>query len=343
VAARQLLPDRGTDRTARRHLPARYGRELPRLADGPSAALPRVYDIALETISHGDGRLDTDALGGFVSAYQSVTPLTIGELWAIPIMLRLALIENLRRVAARLGADRGDRSRADYWADQMTAIAQKDPKSLILSIADMARSDPPMVGSFVAEFARRLQGKGPALALPLTWIEQRLAEDGRTIEQLVQSENQQQAADQVSISNSISSLRFLGAVDWRAFVEARSGVERTLREDPAGVYPLMDFATRDQYRHAWRRRPGGAAGRKARWPGSRSTSPGRQPRPRTPTPGRCTSASTWLTRGSDSSNELPVRASRSPKPFGAPASTTRWRSISEVSSPSPCCPRRPCR
>ncbi|MCX6538495.1 MAG: cyclic beta 1-2 glucan synthetase [Acidobacteria bacterium] len=236
-------------RTARRHLPAGYSRELPRLADGPSAALPRVYDIALETISHGDGRLDTDGLGGFVSAYQMVTPLTIGELWAIPIMLRLALIENLRRVAARIGADRVDRNRADYWADQMTTIAEKDPKSLILSIADMARSDPPMVGSFVAEFARRLQGKSAALALPLTWIEQRLSDDGLTIEQLVQSENQHQAADQVSISNSISSLRFLGAADWRDFVEARSGVERTLREDPAGVYPLMDFATRDQYRH----------------------------------------------------------------------------------------------
>ncbi|HEY3384573.1 MAG TPA: glucoamylase family protein [Vicinamibacterales bacterium] len=236
-------------RTARRHLPAGYSRELPRLTDGPSAGLPRVYDIALETISHGDGRLDTDGLGGFVSVYQTITPLTIGELWAIPIMLRLALLENLRRVAARIGADRVNRNRADLWADQMTAIAEKDPKSLILSIADMARSDPPMVGSFVAEFVRRLQGKGPALALPLTWIEQRLSEDGLTIEQLVQAENQQQAADQVSISNSISSLRFLGAADWRDFVEARSVVEQVLREDPAGVYPLMDFATRDQYRH----------------------------------------------------------------------------------------------
>ena len=173
----------------------------------------------------------------------------MGELWAIPIMLRLALLENLRRVAARIGADRVDRNRADYWADQMTAIAAKDPKSLILSIADMARSDPPMVGSFVAEFARRLQGKSAALALPLTWIEQRLSDDGLTIEQLVQSENQHQAADQVSISNSISSLRFLGAADWRDFVETRSGVEHTLREDPAGVYARMDFATRDQYRH----------------------------------------------------------------------------------------------
>ena len=173
----------------------------------------------------------------------------MGELWAIPIMLRLALIENLRRVGARIAADRIDRNRADSWADQMTEIAEKDPKSLILVIADMARSSPPLVSSFVAELARRLQGQSPALALPLTWIEQRLSESGLTIEQLVQSENQQQAADQVSISNSIGSLRFLGAMDWREFVETMSVVDRVLGEDPGGVYGKMDFATRDRYRH----------------------------------------------------------------------------------------------
>src|SRR5437667_871413 len=236
-------------RTAKRHLPKGYSRELPRLAGGPSAGLPRVYDIALETIAHGDGRVDAESLSRFVAAYQSVIALKLGELWAIPIMLRLALIENLRRVAARIAASRSERNLADSWADEMTAIAKKDPKSLILVIADMARSDPPMVSPFVAELARRLQGKSPALALPLTWIEQRLAESGLTIEQMVQSENQQQAADQVSISNSIGSLRFLSAMDWREFVETMSIVEQTLRQDPRGVYAGMDFATRDRYRH----------------------------------------------------------------------------------------------
>jgi len=237
-------------RTARRHLPKGYSRELPRLLSGPSAGLPRVYDIALETISHGDGRVDPETLDSFVAAYQTVTFLTLGELWAIPIMLRLALIENLRRVGARVAAGMIDRNRAAHWADQMTEIAEKDPKSLILVTADMARSNPPMVSSFVAEFARRLQGQSPALALPLTWIEQRLSESGLTIEQLVRSESQQQAADQVSIGNSIGSLRFLGAMDWREFVERMSVVEQVLREDPGGVYGRMDIATRDRYRHA---------------------------------------------------------------------------------------------
>ena len=236
-------------RTAKRHLPKGYSRELPRLARGPSARLPRVYDLAFEAISHGDGRVDAETLSRFVAAYQTVSPLTLGELWAIPIMLRLALIENLRRVGTRIATAAIDRSDADGWADQMLDVADRDPKSLILVIADMARSNPPMVSSFVAELARRLQGQSAALALPLTWIEQRLAESGHTIEQLVHAETQVQATAQVSISNTIGSLRFLGSMDWREFVETASGVESTLRADPGGLYGRMDFATRDQYRH----------------------------------------------------------------------------------------------
>ncbi|HYL88831.1 MAG TPA: glucoamylase family protein [Burkholderiales bacterium] len=235
-------------RTAKRHLPKAYSRGLPRLMDGPSAGLPRVYDIALEAISHGDGRLDAKSLRRFVAAYQSCAPLKLGELWAIPIMLRLALIENLRRVAARIGANTAERDLAERWADRMIETALQDPKSLVLVTADMARSNPPMASSFVAELARRLQGQSASLALPVTWIEQRLAELGLTIEHQVQSQTQEQAAVQVSMANSIGSLRLLGAIDWREFVETLSVVEQTLRED--ALYGAMDFATRDRYRHA---------------------------------------------------------------------------------------------
>ncbi|MDD5394150.1 MAG: glucoamylase family protein [Thiothrix sp.] len=236
-------------RTARRHFPKGYSRELPRLLGGGSAGLPRVYDIALENIAHGDGRVDPENLSRFVGAYQSITPLKLGELWAIPIMLRLALIENLRRIAARITADKIDQDLADAWANRMVETAEKDPKSLILVIADMARSNPPMTTPFVAELVRRLQWQSAVLALPLTWIEQLLAESHVTIEQLVQVESQQQAADQVSIGNSIGSLRFLGSMDWQEFVETMSVVEQTLRKDLDGAYAEMDFATRDRYRH----------------------------------------------------------------------------------------------
>src|SRR6202008_1545632 len=138
-----------------RHLPKNYSTQLPRLLRGSSAGFPRVYDIAMELISHVDGRVSAESLTSFVAAYQSIEPLTLGELWAIPIMLRLALIENLRRVGVRIMASRIHLNEAQDWANKMMEIAESDPKSLILVIADMARSNPPMEGSFVAELVRR--------------------------------------------------------------------------------------------------------------------------------------------------------------------------------------------
>ncbi len=235
-------------RTARRHLPRNYSRELPRLATGASAGFPRVYDLALELISHGDGRVDLEDLTRFITAYQRTNTLNLGELWAVPIMLRLALIENLRRVALRISIGRDERDLAADWARQMITTVDEDPKSLILVIADMARSNPPMSSSFVSELVRELQGQNPSLALALNWVEQRLVEDGTTTEQIVQAGSQNQAADQVTLGNSIGSLRFLSAVDWRLFVETMSAVHQRLLADPAGAYATMDFGTRNRYR-----------------------------------------------------------------------------------------------
>ncbi len=236
-------------RTAKKHLPKGYNETLPQLSNGASPGLARVYDIALQIISHSDGRIDLERLSSYIRAYQSVSNLLIGELWAIPIMLRLTLIENLRRVSSLVAIDRIDKNLADYWAKQMLEVAEKDPKNLILTTADMARSNPPMSTAFVSEMSRQLLGKGPALASALAWIEQRLLEEGTTSSELVNIEIQTQAVNQVSVSNSIGSLRLLSTLDWREFVEKNSFVEQTLRGDPSGIYKKMDFATRDDYRH----------------------------------------------------------------------------------------------
>jgi len=235
---------------ARRHLPRGYSRELPRLLNGPSAGLPRVYDIVLELITHVDAQIDAGPLIPFIAAYQTVVSLKLGELWAIPIMLRLGLIENLQRVTTRLVLAREDRDLADLWVDRLQEMAEKHPSRLVIVVADMARAELPLSSSFVAEFCQRLSRQSPVLHLARSWLEQRLAEQGLSIELLVQQESQNQAADQVSVSHSIASLRVLSALDWMDFVESLSLVEATLRTDPAGVYPGMDFATRDRYRHA---------------------------------------------------------------------------------------------
>ena len=234
---------------ARRHLPRGYSRELPRLLGGPSTGLPRVYDIVLELISHVDAQIDAAALSAFIAAYQTVTSLKLGELWAIPIMLRLGLIENLHRVTARLAIAREDRDLADDWVTRLQNTVEQHPSRLVIVVADMAKSDLPLSSSFVAEFCQRLSRQSPVLHLARSWLEQRLGEEGLSIEQLIQLESQNQAADQVSVSHSIASLRFLGATDWKEFVESLSLVEATLRTDPAAIYRTMDFATRDRYRH----------------------------------------------------------------------------------------------
>lgn len=235
-------------RTARRHLPQSYSRELPRLANGPAANYPRAYGIALELIAHVDGRVDAISLDRFIASYQTITPLRLGELWAIPIMLRLALIENLRRVAARVAASRRARNLANDWAERMMRVVEQNPTNLILVLADMARANPLLSGSFLAELTQHLR-QSPHLTFANTWLEHRLSEQGLTIEQLVVADGQAQAADQVSMGNSIAGLRFLSSNDWRNFVENHSLVEQVLREDPAGLYPHTDFMTRDRCRH----------------------------------------------------------------------------------------------
>jgi len=234
---------------ARRHLPRGYSRQLPRLADGHGAGFPRIYDLALELISHMDGRVDSDNASQFVAAYQSIEPLKLGELWAFPIMLQLALLENLRRIALRIAQRREELDAAATWGDRMLVTAEKEPKKLIQLLAKFAHADIPLTAPFVEEFYARLQAQGPAMAFVQTWVEQKLLEQGVTATQLSAAAGRTAAANQISIANSIGSLRFIGAMDWRDYVESLSIVELTLRKDPPGMHAVQDFATRDRYRH----------------------------------------------------------------------------------------------
>jgi hypothetical protein len=234
---------------ARRHLPRTYSRELPQLATGQSAGFPRIYELALELISHQDGRVDSENATHFIAAYQTVEPLKLGELWAFPIMLRLALLENLRRVGSRIARGREEYNTAVMWADRMLDMAEKDPKQLAQLLAEFAAADVPLTAAIVEEFNARLQIQGTALAFVQTWIDNQLLEQGVNSTQLIQDASHTAAANQISIANSIGSLRFISSMDWRDFVEAHSAVEQILRKDPAGVYGRQNFATRDLYRH----------------------------------------------------------------------------------------------
>lgn len=236
-------------RMARQHLPRKYSMELPQLTGGSSDGLPRVYDLALELISHVDGQIDQENLHQFVDAYQEVTHLKLGELWAIPIMLRLALIESLRRVALRAARQQFDQQLGEAWAERVFRASRSSFGEFIRTVDELVSEESVFNSAFVARFTQRLNGRLPKDNVALQALTQYLAERGQTIDGLVNLDHQGQAADQLSIGNSISSLRTLGALDWKEFVEGHSAVERILRQDPAGVYEQIEFSSRDHYRH----------------------------------------------------------------------------------------------
>ncbi|HEX7719902.1 MAG TPA: cyclic beta 1-2 glucan synthetase, partial [Woeseiaceae bacterium] len=169
---------------------------------------------------------------------------------AFPIMLQLALLENLRRVGARIAQRREERDSAIAWADRMLVAAESDPNQLINLLAEFAHADVALTAPFVEEFYDRLQAQAPAMAFVQTWVEQKLLEQGVTAAVLSEAAGRTAATNQISIANSIGSLRFIGALDWKQFVESHSLVEQTLREDPQGSYARQDFVTRDRYRHS---------------------------------------------------------------------------------------------
>src|ERR1700747_509953 len=109
-------------REIRDDLPAGFYRKLPKLSAGPLEGYPRVYGVAWAYVAHTDSRFDPEILRRFIAAYQRAQPLTIGELWAVAITLRVVLVENLRRVAERIVHDRAARQEADAVGDRLLGL-----------------------------------------------------------------------------------------------------------------------------------------------------------------------------------------------------------------------------
>ncbi len=239
-------------REIKQDLPSGYYSELPKLAVGEVRGYPRVYTLALALVAHTDSELDEARISRFVESFQSVAPLTIGELWAVPTMLRLVLVENLRRLADRMVRSWEESRRADSWAaDHLPAPPAEEAEAVgEASPADPAHPFPGLTDPMVVRLVRLLRDRGSSAAPTLRRLESQLADRGHDAGQVLRDEHRRQAANQVSVGNCVISLRLLSVVDWNVFFEQHSGVEILLREDPSGIYELQDFATRDRYRRA---------------------------------------------------------------------------------------------
>jgi cyclic beta-1,2-glucan synthetase len=239
-------------RRAGDELPSGFGAALPRLAEGVDAGFPRIWRLATSLLTHTDSRIDMSDLQLFVDAYQEAAPLTMSELWALPVVLRIALADNVRRLAKRVIVDLEAGRAAEAWAERILTALDSGPSETDAALLELesriVRRD---VGvPFLVRLEQRLGAAERDVAPATQRIERAFARVGVRADEVVGAERRQVASDQVSIANTVTSIRFVEATDWRIFFERSSVVERVLRTDPAGVYADMDFASRDRYRHA---------------------------------------------------------------------------------------------
>ena len=229
-------------REIREDLPPSYYRQLPKLAEGPFAGYPRVFGLAWAFVAHTDSHFDPEILRRFIVAYQRVQPLTIGELWAVAITLRIVLIENLRRLADQISAGRKTRAGADALADRIL-ITGNMPDSAITQI-----SSAPLPELFAAQLAKRLRDRDPATTPTFGWLKDQLSVQHVSIDDVVQRAQRRQGASNVTVRNVITSMRLISDIDWAEFFETVSLVDEKLCS--ASKFAAMDFPTRDLYRSA---------------------------------------------------------------------------------------------
>jgi cyclic beta-1,2-glucan synthetase len=222
-------------------LPEGYHRKLARAATADEDRT-RIELLADDLLAHSDGRLEAARVTRYLASFQTVEPLSIGELWAWPSVLKLALLDRLHHLVDELMAARRARADAVVFLQQIDIAARGDA-----ALPELPESLPT---PFVVQLVQRLREYGSPATPLRTALEQRLARGGRTIEEAIREETQRQATEQVSVGNVFTSLRFCAIEDWRELIERVSLVEHVLRRDPAGVYARMDFLSRDRYRHA---------------------------------------------------------------------------------------------
>jgi cyclic beta-1,2-glucan synthetase len=227
----------------RRHLPRKYYQILPAKSSGD----PYVYDLARELAANADYSLNETNIQDCLRSYQEVAPLTIAELWSFPLLLRVALIEALTRMAARISRAQELREAAYFWANRLAAGSRRNPEAFAGMLEKMELEPIAQDPYFLICLAEQLQDEEEALAPLQHWIEEQLRQP---LTEVVRTQHTQEAAESVCTANAFGSLRALSRIDFADVFESVSLVEAELRTDPGGIYARTNFATRDLCRRA---------------------------------------------------------------------------------------------
>ncbi|QVQ36972.1 DUF3131 domain-containing protein [Pseudochrobactrum algeriensis] len=243
---------------ARRDLPDKFLRQLPLAAnihpDGAvskntdasanlsTEGLPRVFALAWLYVAHSDSGFSLKSLKALIDGFQSVEPLRIGELWALPSVIRFMLVENARRLALRVERARAMRNFANRVADKIVVASSPEELQSILT----EYSEPARDGTFATHLLYRLRSASTATGPAIEWLEAQLEASGRDVEEIIVEEHSRQSTGGMTMGNIIRSLKTIDDVDWTSWVETVSIMDAILREN--SDFENLDFASRNSYR-----------------------------------------------------------------------------------------------
>ena len=229
------------------NMPQTYYKDLPVIYKGVMKEYPRVYHIAIEIVSHTDGRMDEHVIEDFIRAYQKNAILTSGELWAIPIMLRIALIQNISKITEKIVKAEEDKKEAELVAERLINAFNEGKINVELSILNSQKNI--FTLHFTERLLKLLRDNGIDSKEVYDFIDEILGAQDTSSEKIIALEHQIEANFEISMANSINSIRVIEGLNWKKYFEDLSPVEAILREDPALIYKEMDFKSRDKYRH----------------------------------------------------------------------------------------------
>ena len=229
----------------RHDLPDNHNKILPVLTDRSCPVRLRVYHLAAELSDRTGHRLAAESIISFLDAYQQQSPLTIAELWVFPLMLRLVLLERLRRLSELASLRQHQKELADFWADRLLNAAHRTPEQFEEMVAELDRRGNELTPHFIARLGEQLHQEESALAPIQKWIQEKTE---HRLADIIRAEHAEEANDLMLIASAIGSLRQLSELQYPKIVEAVSRMEAILRQDPAGIHARSDFATRDRCR-----------------------------------------------------------------------------------------------
>ncbi|PJI07746.1 MULTISPECIES: GH36-type glycosyl hydrolase domain-containing protein [Clostridium] len=220
-------------------------RNMPVISKGAFKGLPRVYYLGTKIINKLDGRINEGALVSYIGEYEKRAVLTSAELWALPTMFRMAVIQNISKITESIVFSQIEKSKADKYGDDIINSENISFKKVKRAL----KSEKILTSHFVERFLKILRDSGVDNKEIYDYIDTRLEMQETTSNEMIILEHQRQAKFQVSMGNSINAIREIEALNWKECFERLSSVESILRKDPSGIYNHMDFLSKDYYRH----------------------------------------------------------------------------------------------